>query len=297
MGDYKSSTPVCPVPKVTFEIQLSWYLLSGKFYIQLQAAFGLFTTNLYEYYFPSGNTRGINTGSWYFQGSTPIYFTGVCALAGTTSVSKALTNLGSGDNFVVCKMRSPDVRSYNDALGLFAQKSAKDTFNSVANTYSKPIPYSWSGSEAGTCWPTACGGDLSGATEGTGSSKGKFTGGGVQICNGHGTCNRYTSNGGKVSNFWTPSSSKKVGCECTGSYRDNMCSTEPAYGKLTVKVTSGSYPRDDGCCWSAGDMDMYCVIKVNNGAYKWQTRTIDNNNNPNFNQQYTSGTFDTKNQD
>jgi len=58
--DKSKNSVVCPQVHNSMELQLSWYLLAGKFYVYVTVLF--VTTYPLEYYFPSKN--GVNSGSW-----------------------------------------------------------------------------------------------------------------------------------------------------------------------------------------------------------------------------------------
>jgi hypothetical protein len=114
---------LCPNVKNSFEIQLSWYLLSGKFFVFFKVLF--VTTYPFEYYFPGGPR---NTGSWFFQGSQPIISAHFCLLQGA--------------GIAACGLRSLEQREY-PRLFFGAHK--------------KSVPYSWDGADQKTCYPTKCG--------------------------------------------------------------------------------------------------------------------------------------------
>jgi len=217
--------------KSSFEIQLSWYLLSGKFFVFFKVLF--VTTYPFEYYFPGGPR---NTGSWFFQGSQPIISAHFCKLQGA--------------GIAACGLRSQEQRDY-----------ARLFFG----THKKSVPYSWDGSDQKTCYPTKCG-KRSQVCNGHGTCKRYGASeeeeevtelvdtqvGGVQY-----------SSGSRSSQYgWTDHiNSKYVGCQCTHGYLDSYCETPPRYGRVELKLEKTTDIKDmDG--WPGGQSDLRVVAKV-----------------------------------
>lgn len=150
----------CPTPLITMELQVVWYLLSGKFFITLSAVWGLFETNLYEYYWPKTKSGSGNEGAWLFQGSIPLWFSGACQM------NQALT--GNNGNLFKCTLRADDVRDLGTLYG----------------GYKQAYPFSWKGAGTdGTCQTNTCGSFSALASPNTFSSTKAVI---PEICSGHG---------------------------------------------------------------------------------------------------------------
>lgn len=247
LADKRPAKKFCPTVYISMEMQAVWYLLSGKFFIQLQALWGLFNTNLYEYYFPAGPK---NTGSWFFQGSIPLWFNAACEMQQSSNAAD--------NNLFGCKLRSDDKRTLGTAFGGSEQA----------------FPFSWKDAgTAGTCQSTACG-EFSALSTNFVSNKVPAV---PAICNGHGTkCQRYRPNGQAIDwQMSTPESSTVAACVCKPGWTDYQCSTEDSYGNVRVGIMSGTnfgnlseeeeeLVQENGKAkarWGAGD--PYCKVTVN----------------------------------
>ena len=159
----------CPQVSKSWEIQLSWYALSGKFYVYVKILFLKFYP--FEYYFPGGTDDSgarVNEANWYLQGSFPIMNAAKCMIGTATPPSKLVAR-----RMLTCKLRSKEVREYPF----------------FGSSYFQHIKYSWKDAKSGTCVPTGCG-TLQTGFESSRDKTWKPTM--KKACNGQGTCYRLT---------------------------------------------------------------------------------------------------------